>query len=124
MLSNAEHHFMCLLVACMSSLENNNMVKCFPHFLIRLFVFLVLICIRCLSILEINLLSVVSFVIIISHPEGCLSTWHIVFFIVQNLLGLTRLHSFTFLFISISLGSVSWRIFLKFIASRFGPVFL
>ena len=39
------------------------------HFLIRLFVFLVL---SCLYILEIKSLSVVSFAIIFSHSESCL----------------------------------------------------
>ena len=46
----------------------------FPHYLIGLFVFLALSCMNCLYILEINLLSVVSFAIIFSHSEGCLFT--------------------------------------------------
>ena len=41
------------------------------HFLIGLFVFLILNCMSCLYILEINPLSVVSFAIIFSHSEGC-----------------------------------------------------
>ena len=56
------------------------------HFLIGLFVFLELSCMRCLYILEINSLSVGSFAIIFSHSEGCLFTLLIVFFIVQKLL--------------------------------------
>ena len=48
--------------------------RSFPHFLIGLFVFLLLSCMSCLYILEINLLSVVSFAIIFSHSEGCLFT--------------------------------------------------
>ena len=39
----------------------------------------------CLYILEINLLSVVSFAIIFSHSEGCLFTLLIVSFAVQKL---------------------------------------
>ena len=40
----------------------------------HLFVFLVLNCMSCLYILEMNPLSVVSFAIIFSHSEGCLFT--------------------------------------------------
>ena len=58
-------------------------VKIFPHFLIGLFVFLLLSCMSCLYILEINPLSAVSFAIIFSHSEGFLFTLLIVSFAVQ-----------------------------------------
>ena len=79
----------------------------FSHFFIGLFVFLVLSCMSCLYILEINPLSAVSFAIICSHSEGCLFTLRIVSFVVQKFLSISRSHLFTFAFISTTLGGGS-----------------
>ena len=86
--------------------------RSFSHFLIGLFIFLVLSCMSCLYILEINPLSVVSFAIIFSHSEGCLFTLFIVSFAMQKLLSLIRSYLFIFVFISITLGGGSQRILL------------
>ena len=56
---------------------------------------------RCLYILDINLLSSVLFANIFSHPIGCLFVLLMVYFAVQKLLNLIRYHLF---FISFVLG--------------------
>ena len=71
---------------------------------------------NCLYILQIDLLSIVSFANIFSHSEGCLFILFMVSFAVQELLSFIRSHLFIFVFISVTLGGGSKKILLWFMS--------
>ena len=75
------------------------------HFLIELFAFFILSCVRCLYILEKEPLSATSLANIFSQSVSCLFVLFMVSSALQKLINLIRSHWFIFAFISFALGN-------------------
>ena len=107
---------MYLLAICHLSSLKKKSVWAFLPFFNWVVCFLILNCVSCLYILDINPLSVISFTDSFSHSLNC---W----FTKQKLLCLIRSHLFIFAFVFISLGDRSKKILLWFMPKNFPPMF-
>ena len=89
----------------------------------RLSYFLLLSCMSCLCVLEIDPLLVALYTDIVSYSVDCFFVLFMVSFAVQKLLSFIRSHLFIFVLIFITLGCGSKKILLWFMSDSVLPVF-
>ena len=119
---SAEHLFMCLVGHPACFLWRNVSLGLSPIFWLGC-LFLLLSCINCLYILEINPLWVSSFANIFSLSIGYLFVLVIVSFAVQKIMSLVGSHLFISAFISTALGYWLKKTLLWFLSEKVLPVF-
>ena len=121
--------FSCVRVGHLHFLSGKMSIHIFCPFLklgcLSLFVivFLMLSCMNCLYMWDINPLSVIPLANIFCHSASCLLVLSVISYAVQKLLHLIRFHLFIFGFISFALGDSSKKILLQFMSKSVLPMF-
>ena len=113
--------FSCARWSSVCLLWRNLYLDFLPIFHLGCLLFMLLSCMSCLYILEIELLSVTAFANIFSQSVGCLFVLFMVSFAVQKLVNLIRFHLFIFVFIS--LGDGPEKRLVRFMSENVLPVF-